>query len=222
MYTFVDYFCQFWIPTYIETRRRELANSICSLCKLSETHANELIQWLGEDDETTVLTRCISNFKVKKSKIELKIKELALILSNHPLDISLLLSTIAVTDQTPGPQLEKFTRMALKDLGDSHIFINEIDGLKDLGYVVRMRRTFGISTESVFASFSDFQVVGTVGRISGIRITRLTNLYRFKVAQAFAYQFSRIGLSAEITSLNALAVEAAVATFTEAWKCRMP
>jgi len=46
--------------------------------------------------------------------------------------------------------------------------------------------------------------------IFAIRIAKLTNLYRFKVAQLFAYQFSRIGLPDEITALNEVAVQAAV------------
>jgi len=114
--------------------------------------------------------------------------------------------------------LEKLTRTALRSLGDSQFFINEIYGQTELGFVIRMRRIYSLSTGSLYTTYPLFASKQLLDGPSAIRIARLTNLYRFKIAQMFAHQYSKIGLPDEITSLNVLAADAAIGAFMESWE----
>lgn len=215
MYPFKDYLTQFWIPTYLNNRKTELAQQLCAVCDLPVDSSEEFIQWLREEEFSTVLGKCINQFRLRRSQLESKLRELSLITSANNLNLGALLETLAAQGQSVDAHFERLAKNALRGLGDSQFFLNEICGEPDFGYVVRMRRIYGISTEHIFRSFQDFSVVHSGNEACGFRIARLSNLYRFKIAQIFAHQFSRIGLPDEITSLNTFAAEAAISSLVE-------
>jgi hypothetical protein len=215
IYTFEDYFIRFWIPTYLDNRRADVAQQLCAVCDLPPDKSEELVQWLREEEFSSVLGKCLNQFHLRKGQVEPKLKELSIITSASDLDVDVLLRVLAVHGQPVGPQLEKLARTALRGLGDGQFFLNEIHGLPELGYVVRMRRIYAISAEHVFRSFREFSISNPGETNCGVRIARLSSLYRFKVAQIFAHQFSRIGLPDEITILNTFAAEAAISSLVE-------
>ncbi|MCB0361003.1 MAG: hypothetical protein KDD44_15245, partial [Bdellovibrionales bacterium] len=78
------------------------------------------------------------------------------------------------------------------------------------------RRIYTLPVAQYFVSESEQKSQSTGDRPTAVRIARLTELYRFRLIQLFAYQFSRVGLPDEVTALSALAVDDLVQRFAGA------
>ncbi|ODT77378.1 MAG: hypothetical protein ABS76_26690 [Pelagibacterium sp. SCN 64-44] len=86
----------------------------------------------------------------------------------------------------------------------------------EIGYVVRMRRVYSLPESSVFTNLAE-QLSHTSGNYTtAFRCARLAPMYKYKVVQLFAQQFSRIGLPDDVTALSALVVDDLVANIAEA------
>ncbi|MGT2439080.1 hypothetical protein ACU4GH_28585 [Bradyrhizobium betae] len=180
------------------------------ICGLQEDKHNSLVTWIREDDAKSIAERLSKTYKIKSSTFLAKIEEVKLIERSEFFDCSLLESLVKAQGLEWTDTVQKLARRALKNMGEGHFFINEIAGLQEIGFVVRMTRIYGIDADDVFPSLPQLAIAGDQARVSAVRIAKLTNVYRFKIAQLFAYQFSRIGLPDEITELNEVAVQAAV------------
>ncbi|RUX78136.1 hypothetical protein EOA25_38970 [Mesorhizobium sp. M2A.F.Ca.ET.040.01.1.1] len=98
-------------------------------------------------------------------------------------------------------------------MGDGHFFISEIIDDTNVGFVVRMRRIYTLPEVDYFVSTSVQRSRSDGARPTAVRAGRLTGLYRFKLLQLFAQQYSRIGLPDEVTALGALAIDDLVEQF---------
>ncbi|MBR0984578.1 hypothetical protein [Bradyrhizobium liaoningense] len=210
VYSFSYFFERFWIPNYVKSRRLEILASIRQVCGLQEDKHNSLVSWIREDEAKSIAERLSKTYKIKASTFLGKIEELQLIERSDFFDCALLERLIKVQGLEWTDTVQKLARRALKNIGEGHFFINEIAGLQEIGFVVRMTRIYGIDADDVFSSRPQLVIAGDQVRVRAVRIAKLTNVYRFKIAQLFAYQFSRIGLPDEITELNEVAVQAAV------------
>jgi hypothetical protein len=210
VFPFLAYFEKFWIPKFADTRRKELADAIANHCDLNLDQYEALFGWLKEEPWETVTSKICSTYSVKFPDLQNKIRELWLIINATKFDWELLDTLVGFQKGNKEEFLARQAKRALKSLGEGHFFLNEISGLPNVGFVARMRRIYSLDSESVFSSQAAFLCRSQTSGLFGIRIAKLTSLYRFKVAQLFALQFSRIGLPDEITSLNEIAVEAAV------------
>jgi hypothetical protein len=212
LFPFDDYFRRFWVPSFIAERKLELLQSIAQICGLEKDQANELERWVLEEDVNEVVSKLAATYSIRHGVIRPKVLELHAIAHSSEYDLQLLLRLVELQLLKKEEALAKYAKRALKGLGDGHFFINEIAGVAPVGFVARMRRTYSIGDDVVYPSIAEFRLrkPGAIAAKYAIRIARLSNLYRYKIAQLFAYQFSRIGLPDEITALNELAVQAAV------------
>ena len=212
LFSFDYYFQTFWIPAYIAERKYELLQSVAQICELEKEQSDDLANWIHEDAPSAVVAKLAAAYSVREGALRPKILELHTIeqCPNH--DLQLLVRLIELQGRTKDELLPKYATRALKSLGDGHFFINEIVDVPSIGFVARMRRIYSISADLVYPSISQFRLrtSNAPETIFAVRIAKLSNLYRFKIAQLFAYQFSRIGLPDEITALNEIAVQAAV------------
>ncbi|BAM90985.1 hypothetical protein S58_50060 [Bradyrhizobium oligotrophicum S58] len=209
VYSFSRYFEKFWIPTYIEARRLELLNQVTQICALQTDNYDALTNWLRDDAANIVIENLSKTYSVRPNTIAPKIAELSLIERSNTFDARLLERIFEEQHLEKKDAFAKLARRALKNLGDGNFFINEIAGLDQIGFVIRMRRIYGIDAEHVHPSPPSITSPGKHTSLHAVRIAKLSNLYRFKMAQLFSYQFSRIGLPDEITRLNEIAAEAA-------------
>jgi hypothetical protein len=100
-------------------------------------------------------------------------------------------------------------------MGEGQFFVSDLVGRPELGFVIRMRRIYSLAKESVFTSLAAQRTRSDGDQITAVRFARLRPLYRFKVLQLFAQQFSRIGLPDQVTALSALAVDDLVANMVD-------
>jgi len=210
---FSEFFKEFWAPAYIEERKSDLVRSICRDSELDEERRAEVIEWLREDGADLVSTKLAAISGGKAKSFLPKLKQVGVLISSEvggP--VEQLLQLCALSGKSPSSEFEKYAKAALKALGDGHFLLNEICGLSELAFVIRLRRVFGISTAHVFSDYATFAARGARARVAAVRVARLTDLYRFKVAQVFAHQFSKIGLPDEIIALHSIATDAAVKT----------
>src|SRR5690606_4470775 len=96
---------------------------------------------------------------------------------------------------------------AKKTMGDGHFFISELIDDTNVGFVVRMRRIYTLPEVDYFVSTSEQRSQSEGDRPTAVRVGRLTGLYRFKLLQLFAQQYSRIGLPDDVTALGSLAID---------------
>ena len=210
LFPFEAYFEKFWIPTFVDSRRRDIAEFVAQRCSLTDDLRETLDGWLKEEFAPQVAAKLSTTYFAKESELRSKLEELSLIANAEKFDWNLLKEIAGLQKGKDDEILTRYGRMALKNLGDGHFFLNEVVGLTSVGFVARMRRIYSLDSDCAFPTRSEFMSCVSSPGIFGIRIAKLSDLYRFKVAQLFALQYSRIGLPDEITSLNEFAVQAAI------------
>lgn len=70
---FEMYFRTFWVPSFIETRRVELLDSIGQLCGLGLHDCQQLEEWIREDGVGEVVSRLAKAYRVKSNAISSKL-----------------------------------------------------------------------------------------------------------------------------------------------------
>lgn len=211
-----EYFSSEWLPLYLIS---EFNNKISTLLDLilnktdpAHTKNDEikthLINWINSDEaEDNISTKIKSSFKVNKKKnaeqVDNIIKILKLLTSkNHgPEDKYKNYCIIAdKNDKQITSDIDQFK----KSLGDGHFFINELPTEKDIGFIVKLRLIQTIKESHCYHSHSHMMSRPSTSTMSAFRVGRLSETYRFKIAQSFAFHFSRIGLPDDITALNSI------------------
>jgi len=180
---------------------------------MEQRHVDDLVSWIVSDYEEVLKTDPQKIFeayglnekRLKKASAALeKLANAALGMSSGNIGM------VSLFAPEPGELVrkkfcEELVRDAKKQMGDDHFFITEIVGDSAVGYTIRMRRIYTLPADSCFVNYSSMQSSGVSG-VTAYRISRLTPYYKFKAAQLFAHQFSRIGLPDETTALSELAV----------------
>lgn len=214
IFSFSEYLTKFWLPQFFDSQIKSATQQVRTLCSLNEVNIDELKRWIMAPnfDPPFDSKKFISRFELPNKQAQ-------------QLDDALGRLTSALTGQTcmslkslnefapeeKGENQGKFIRdqvtAAFKGLGEGHFFISEMKGDEDIGFVVRMRRIYSIEAGSCFNSYSDYLVKHKSQSGGAYRLCRLSPHYKFKLAQLFALQFSRIGLPNELMSLSGLAIE---------------
>lgn len=170
---------------------------------LSTTHkkidGKNIINWIKEEDIDTIL----SALKVDKKDTITKIKTLYDIIKRYTThkdtkeckDIELLTIINGKNHSAPMDSkaiIRKYMGELSKSPSQDLFFIPSIPTLDDIGYVVKLRSLFFMSTEHCFTSSSKAKS----SPLSYIRIGRLTPTFKHALAQQFGILFSRIGFPA--------------------------
>lgn len=209
MYSFKEYVAKFWAPGHIAEIRTMATDRIVGIIGDDGTDPETLYSWIRNDGPDAVSEALIASSTLKKKQadaISQDSRKLAIAL-NETVDPFHRFVTLCRAEQDSLSYTRRQLAAARKAMGDGHFQISDLVEHPGIGFVIRMRRIYTIREECYFTSTSEQRAKSGGGETSAVRIGRLTELYRFKVAQLFAQQFSRIGLPDEITALANLAID---------------
>lgn len=205
IYTFPDFIEHFWAAEQIQTIKKQCQGELRRFFK-NQAEVNDLSSWLGQEGVDNVMLKLSAHLALKKkdnAELEKLIRKLNACMQGTTLKC---LTDIYSLEKNP----EKYTSTQLSslksNLGEGHLMISCIVGVEGLGFVMRMKRVFSISQELCFKSPAEHLIKSSEDAVSAVRIARLTSTYKYKAAQVFAQNFTRIGLSDEVSRLNDLAI----------------
>lgn len=247
VYTFEDYLIEFWLPQFIGRKKRELIGQIQDLSsKWSDQNRiieSDLTEWLSDStteqmvDVIERLTAALNCPEKKSSDLKIILQKLHTLLKSEQqksLEVVWKILSDSFFKQGTGSEsedkrkqrndkektaVEKQFQEAQDNMGNDHLFINEIPGQNELGFVVRMRRIYSLDQKSCFRSGIAIKIAGMSPKaLSALRFARLSPHYKFKLAQLFAYQYSRIGLPEENSKFSKTIVEHICSTLMVDWQ----
>lgn len=213
IYPFRDYLANFWAAGHVAEIAGVATQAVLKLTGDSEPDA--LHSWLQSSGPGDVAIK-ISEFQNLKKKdsdqlaVELRRLAVCLDTSLSPID---RFQALCASASNATAYAKTHITAAKKAMGDGHFFISEMIDDTNVGFVVRMRRIYTLPEVDYFVSTSEQMSQSEGNRPTAVRVGRLTGLYRFKVLQLFAQQYSRIGLPDEITALGSLAIDDLVEQF---------
>lgn len=216
IYPFREYLANFWAAGHITEISNNATQAILKLT--GDKEPGSLHSWLKSDKPNFIATRISESLQLKPKQstlLEGELHRLAVCLDSNlsPID-----RFQALCANSPNAEAYAKTHItaAKKAMGDGHFFISELIDDSNIGFVVRMRRIYTLPEADYFISTSEQRSQSEGDRPTAVRIGRLTGLYRFKILQLFAQQYSRIGLPDEITALGALAIDDLISQFAGA------
>lgn len=218
IFSFREYLALFWVPSHLETIANESAKRVVDVTKAGASGTDDLIlllESLSQDEAVDRLCGISGVNKKSRKIIEEHVCKLT-ICRDKLLAPYARFELLCRLHNDPQKHARTLIESARKSMGDGHFFVSDLVDRPDLGFIIRMRRIYSLPEECVFTSIAA-QASGSAGdHVTAVRIARLRPLYRFKVLQLFAHQFSKIGLPDQITALSALAVDELVANIVEA------
>lgn len=214
IFRFTEYITKFWLPQFVDCAIHDASEQIKTLCSLDEKNIEELKRWIASPqgvssfDKSKFLERFELDRK-KSTQASDALDRLKNALASRTLTSLNALKNFAPKDSEDNHKkyIKSQVTSAFKGMGEGHFFISELKGDDDIGFVVRMRRIYSIEADFCFKSHSDYQALHASQSGGAYRLCRLSPSYKFKLAQLFALQFSRIGLPNELTSLSSLAID---------------
>lgn len=216
IYPFRDYLAEFWATGHVDEVCNAATRGILKLAADDDPEA--LHGWLRSSGPEDVAEKLASSRSLKKKDSEqlaIELRRLAVCLDGARTPLERFQQLCAIASDAPA-YAKTHINAAKKAMGEGHFFISEMVDDARVGFVVRMRRIYALPETDYFISSSDQQSRSDGNRPTAVRLGRLTALYKFKVLQLFAQQYSRIGLPDEITALGSLAVDDLVEQFAGA------
>lgn len=213
MYPFKEYVGRFWAPGHIAEVLASATSKIIEIVGDDGAAAESLHAWIVTDGPAAVSEALTASTKLKKGQatsICQEVRKLAVALDDKVDHFSRFLS-LCRTEQDASAYARRQLAAARKAMGEGHFQISDLVEHPGIGFVIRMRRIYTIPEGNCFPSVSEQLARSGATQTTAVRIGRLTEIYRFKVAQLFAQQFSRIGLPDEVTALASLAIDDLVA-----------
>jgi len=217
VYTLEEYVHEFWLANFVAGQKSQLLREILEICKASKEDEKHLTEWLGSDDSENILESLSDSAslipKTKRRLSELLQKyQRAFGSIETPVET---FSKICSSQKDEAIFAKKQLQSAYKQMGDGHLVINEIIGKGDLGFVVRMRRIYSIDERDYFRS-RRLQLTSPFNKpICAVRMAKLTPIFQFKLAQLFAYQFSRVGLPDAFKDMHSMVIDDLADKFLE-------
>jgi hypothetical protein len=216
VYTFREYLELFWAQSHVDDVARTAATKVLEVVGDEEQSTANLCDMLRASPQTELVEHLSSAADLKKGdRIALanSLAKLA-IASDETLPPLERFSALCRNEKEPERHARKQILDARRAMGDGHFLISEILDQPEVGFVVRMRRIWAVPEDLCFTSTATQRASSRADVLTAVRVARLTPLYRFKVLQIFAQQFSRIGLPDEVTALGDLAIDDLVQSFT--------
>lgn len=214
LYTFRQYLTLFWAPGHVSEVLHAATRKVLELAGDEAAEADALHGWIGSDGHEAVAASLIGSIGLKKgqaAQLEKEVAKIATALDGGSTHYQRF-ARLCAAEADPAAHTRKQILAAKKAMGDGHFFISDLVDHDELGFVVRMRRVLSISEDRCFRSVAEQRATSAGRETTAVRVGRLTPLYRIKVLQVFAQQFTRIGLSDDVTALSAMAVDDLVAS----------
>lgn len=218
IYSFREFLALFWVPGYLKSIANESAIRLVDITKAGASGGDDLNLLLEQMPEEEAITRLcgLSGVKPKDHKaIEGHVHKIA-ICRDEGLAPYSRFERLCRLHKDPQKHARSLIEGARNTMGEGHFFVSDLIGRQELGFVIRMRRIYSLPEENVFTSVAAQRAGSGGDQVTAIRFARLQPLYRFRVLQLFAHQFSRIGLPDQVTALSVLAVDDLVANIVEA------
>lgn len=217
LYSFSEYMEQFWCAKYIEQQLSAKKKSLSENFSLAGDEFDSLIRWLDHEGLESVIEKLTTELSIKPKQLPslkalLDSLRMLSLSEKQPFERFLMLLSL---EKDAEAFTKKCVEQAYKEMGEGHYFLSELAGMLDLGFVIRMRRVYSISAAHCFRSESESLKSPLGSDPWAVRIARLTAPFRYRIAQLFAQQFSRIGLPDEITQLSSLALSDVVRQISE-------
>ena len=209
IYSFHEYLFEFWIDRFLDTQKQQIVAQIANTIKQPNSENHALKQWLESDDFASLPDRLTAEFELNTKTKSILSKQVtryvSIFCSNQ--DSMEQFATLCRAQKDPTSYASRQFNSACEQMGDDHLFINEIHGQIELGYVVRARRIYSIQTDSYFRSERELRK--SSHSISGcaLRVAKLTTIMRFRLIQLFVHHFTRVGLPDDIRDMRQLIVD---------------
>lgn len=209
VYTFREYLEHFWAQAHVDEIRRAATMRVLEILGDGEEFADNLDELLRSLPRDQLVNRLAAAADLKRKD------RLSLAENLHKVDITAdetrshleRFFALCRNEREPQRHARKQISEARRAMGEGHFVISEILDQPEVGFVVRMRRIWTIPVESCFNSVTAQRAGSDADAVSAARLAKLTPLYRFRVLQIFAQQYSRIGLPDEVTALGDLAID---------------
>lgn len=214
IYSFADYLADFWAPGHVASAASTASKAALAL--IGDSDAEALVAWLRTSGVEAVTVALSSEKKLKAGQVQTLRQELQKLFDCADEASSPMTRFKALCASQPNPTKYARTQLnaAKTGMGEGHFFISDLVDHASLGFVVRLRRVYVLAAEDVFTATSDQRSRSDGHRPTAVRVARFTPLYRFRVLQLFAQQYSRVGLPDELSALSELAVEDLVAVYS--------
>ena len=197
----------------IDEFRNQLLQKILRSIEQPKSSLTALESWISSSDYTTIIQNLREELSLSKkccTNLALYVRQYvdAFKLSKTPTES---LQCICNFQNDPRRYLNRQLKDAYKNLSHGHLFVNEIFGIRELGFVIRLRRIYSISQKNFFKSETELRISSISESRCAIRIAQLSPQFQYKLLQLFANQFSRIGLPDEFAELHELIIDEASA-----------
>lgn len=209
IYSFQEYLLEFWIDQFLESQKLQILTQIAQAIGQPNSELDTLKQWLESEDHPS-LTDYLTEELGLKPKTQSTLTKLVerytstFSSNNSPAES---FSTLCHSQKDPINFARNQLLASCKEMGQAHLFINEIYNRSQLGYVVRLRRIYSIQADKYFRSEREL-LISPYSDIDGaLRIARLSTVMRFRLIQIFLHHFTRVGLPDELHDMRQLIVD---------------
>ena len=209
IYSFYEYLVEFWVDRFLHSHKQQIVSQIADAISQPDTEHYTLQQWLESDDSTSIPDRLTDEFSLtQKTKTSLS-KKVALYTTASSSALSPIdqFVTFCRTQNDPIGYARRQLGAATKQMGDDHMFLNQIHGQPELGFVIRTRRIYSIETDKYFRSEPELRTSPYSRNLCAIRVAQLTELMRFQLIQLFVHHFTRIGLPDDLRDMRQLILD---------------
>jgi hypothetical protein len=209
IYSFRSYLELFWMPIHLSDVLKSSTENVNRICNFDEKYGNDIHAWLETAQQEEVFEKLVNSTEIKtreQDNLKRSLSKLQICI-NKKNNALAAFSALCKLENDPKSYAGKQIRAAKKARGDGHLFISDLFGQEEIGFVIRMLRIYTLDANCCFTSLAAQKSSSNGTRSTAVRIARLTDLYQFKIAQMFAYQYSRIGLSDEIMALEEIAID---------------
>lgn len=209
IYSFEEYLLNFWINRFLESQKHQILIQIAQAIGQPSSELDTLKQWLESDDHPSLSDRLTEEFELKpkiRPTLTRLVERYTSTFSPHKSPIQSF-SSICHAQKEPIHFARNQLMASCKEMGQAHLFINEIYSRSQLGYVVRLRRIYSIQTDKYFRSEHELLISSDSDISCALRIARLSTVMRFRLIQLFLHHFTRVGLPDEFNDMRQLIID---------------
>ena len=209
IYAFHEYLVQFWLDRFLGSQKKQIVTHIATTINQPRSEHDALEQWLDSDDSSTLPDRLADEFGFNQKTKSLLYKSVTLygIVSSPNESPIEKFTALCRLQKDPLKYARRQLDAVTKQMGYDHMFINEIHGQAELGFVVRTRRIYSIETDKYFRSEPELRKSSYSRNLCAIRVAQLTDLLRFQLIQLFVHHFTRVGLPDDIRDMRQLILD---------------
>lgn len=209
IYSFREYLLEFWLDHFLESQKRQILLQIAQAIDQPTAELETLKEWLESDDHLSLPHRLTEELELKpktQSNLTDLVERYTSIFSTEKFP-NQKFATLCHAQKDPINYARNQLTAACKEMGPAHLFINEIYGHSQLGYVVRLRRIYSIQTVNYYRSENELIKSAASHIDCALRIAKLTTLMRSRLIQLFLHHFTRVGLPDEFNDMRHMIVD---------------